>query len=626
MRINHLRQLALSCITALLIWSTALPGIGGIAFAAQSSPPPVLILPVNNAQFLPGTYFDVRVEVHAEALPQDFAVTVNGVDANTFFGARGKNESWRFGPEDKPVPVQSVIWRKVMLRQPGEYKIEVTAGGRTTRVTWTVRQPQPGHARNVILFIADGMSVPMLTAARLVSRGNTQGKYNGYFALDQMEEIGLINTSGLDSIITDSANSASAYNTGHKAAMNAMGTYPDTSPDTLDDPRVETFAEIIKRVRNMAVGIVTTADWTDATPAAVFAHTRRRDERSFIAAEPLDEKLFPEVILGGGARYMLPKSASGSRRQDERDLFAEYEKAGYTVVTTATELAEAMKSPPKRLLGIFHPADMNVWLDRHVYTDNLKEFTDQPDLPEMTLAALQVLNQNKNGWYLMVEAASVDKQMHALDAERMIADIIEFDNAIAAALEWISVHAPDTLVIVTADHGHGYEVFGTVDVEAFNAAKDDMGRRNAIGVYDDAGFPTYEDKDGDFFPDTWVVTRTLAGLVNNHPDYTEDFQVSPVPRVPAIRQADGTVIDNPDDDPNGIFLSGTLSMGNTLGVHTLQDVPVFASGPGAAYFGRVMDNTEVFFGMAYAIGLDPMASDGKVACTGIRFGSRCYHR
>ncbi len=624
-------------LSALVLVVTALPVVPA---AAQDDAPPVLILPIDRATFLPGAYFDFRVEVHAEAMPDDFAVTVNGEDASDFFGAEPESESWTFGAEDSPTPSQSVIWRGVMLPEAGLYTVEVTAGGAATSVDWYARQPQASAgAKNVILFVADGMSVPMLTAARLVSRGNTEGKYDGLFAIDQMEQVGLLHTSGMDSIITDSANSASAYNTGHKSALNALGVYPDTSEDTLDDPRQETLAELLKRTRGMSVGIVTTSGWTDATPGAVFGHTRRRADRDFLAAQPLDEGLLPEVIMGGDGRYMLPEDVAGGRRKDGRNLFDEYEAAGYTIVTTADELESAMsEGTPEKLLGMFHSGDMNVWLDRNVFTDNLGDFPDQPGLVDMTLSALDVLGQNENGFYLMVEAASVDKQMHPLDQERMIGDLIEFDNEIAAAIEWAAASAPETLIVVTADHGHGYEVYGTVDVDSFNAAEDDAGRRNAIQIYGDAGFPTYEDADGDFFPDSWDVSVTLAGVVNNHPDYTEDFQVSPTSRVPAVADADGNYVDNPDDDPNGIVMSGNLPMDSSTGVHTLQDVPVFASGPGAAFFGQVMDNTEVFFGIAYALGVDPMAEDGMAAamdeemtgdemvCEGIVFNDRCYTR
>lgn len=285
-------------LLALVLIATSLPVLSA---SAQEDAPPVLILPIDRATFLPGAYFDFRVEVHAAEMPEDFAVTINGEGASDFFGAEPSEESWTFGKAE--TPSQSVIWRQVMLPEPGLYVVEVTAGGATTSVNWYARQPHASAgAKNVILFVGDGMTVPQLTAARIASRGNTQGKTNGYFAIDQMETIGLIQTSSVDSIMADSANTASALNTGHKSSVNALGVYADTSPNTLDDPRQETLAEILKRTRGMAIGIVTTAGWTDATPAAVFGHTRRRGDRDFLAAEPLDEGLMPEVIMGGDGR------------------------------------------------------------------------------------------------------------------------------------------------------------------------------------------------------------------------------------------------------------------------------------------------------------------------------------
>jgi alkaline phosphatase len=583
---------------------------------AQEKETPILILPVNGAEFLPGVLFDFRVEVHTDTLPEDFAVTINDQAAEEFFGAAPAEENWEFGPEgETPTPAQSVIWRKATFAEPGEYTVQVTADGATQTATWTVREPQAGEAKNVILFIADGGSSALYTAARLVSRGMTNGYYNGSLAFDNFEEVGLLHTSGIDSIITDSANSASAYNTGHKTAVNATGSYPDTSPDKLDDPRIETFAELVARLRQMSIGVVTTSDFTDATPAAVWAHGRDRSSgnRAAYAASVLDEGLMPQVIMGGGGRYMIPQSAEGSRRADERDLFAEYEEAGYTVVTSATELENAMGTPPERLLGIFHTSDMNVWLDRNVYTDNLGNFPDQPGLAAMTTAALEILATNPNGFYLEVEAASLDKQLHPMDFDRALADTIEFDRAIAAAYEWVQANAPDTLIVVTSDHGHSYDVYGTVDVKTFNAATDEAGRRNAIQVYADAGFPTYVDQNGDYFPDSWNVDTALAqGKVDN-PNFTEDFQVSKTPRAPSIVLDDETVVDNPDDDPNGLALGGNLPLDADTSVHTMQDVPVYAQGPGSECLGRVIENAEVFFCMAAAIGLDPSAPDGLMA-------------
>lgn len=92
--------------------------------------------------------------------------------------------------------------------------------------------------------------------------------------------------------------------------------------------------------------------------------------------------------MGGDGRYMLPEAVAGGRRTDGRNLFDEYEAAGYTIVTTAEELESAMsEEAPEKLLGMFHSGDMNVWLDRNVYTENLGDFTDQPSLVDMTLSA-----------------------------------------------------------------------------------------------------------------------------------------------------------------------------------------------------------------------------------------------
>jgi len=589
---------------ALVIIAVLLP----FASVTAQDAVPVLILPVDQANFLPGALFDFRVEIHTDAMPEDVTVTVNGTDASELFGAEATVESWSFGSEENPTPAQSMIWRDLTAPEAGEYVVEVTTGGNTTSVTWTVREASTERvAQNVILFVADGMTVQMLTAARL-ARGTVQGLPTNPLMVDSAPFIGLSHTSSIDSPMSDSANTASALNTGHIGSINATGSYSDTSPDSLDDPRVETFASMVSRVYGMSVGVVTTADFSDATPAAVWASGRNRGNgnRNAYLVQAL-EAGYIDVLMGGGARRLIPMATEGSRREDERNLFDEYAAAGYTIVTTATELDTAADA--ERLLGVFNPNDMNVWLDRNVYTNNLGDFTDQPGLVQMTLAALNTLNQNENGFYLSVEAASVDKQIHPLDQERALSDLIEFDQALAAAAAWVAENAPDTLIVVTADHAHGYEVFGTVDVTAFNAAADDAGRRDAINTYADAQYPNYPDANDDGFPEWADATIVLAGNVNNGPDRTENFQVSETPRVPAI-SVDGIYVDNPEDDANGIFVSGNLPLGSgSSGVHTLADNPVFAWGPGAEGVSGVYHQREVFFIMANALGLNPAAAE-----------------
>lgn len=581
-------------------------------------PPPTLILPVNNAQFLPGALFDIRIETYGEQMAEDFAATINGEAFDDFFGVAGVVESWPLSDEEGALSANTMLWRGVTLPAAGEYAVAVSANGEESSVTWTARAAgESAGARNIILFIADGGSTAVYSAARLISRGMDAGTYRSNLVFEDFEEVGFLHTSGIDSVITDSANSISAYNTGHKTAVNANGVYPDTSADVLDDPRVEKFAYLVRRLQDKAVGIVTNANWADATPNGVGGYGRDRSETALnsYVTQPLDNGLLPEVILGGGARNMLPLSAEGSRRADERDVFADYEAAGYTVVTTGSELSTTVSSDllPERLMGIFHPNNMDVWLDRHVYTETVAAFPDQPDLNTMTVAALNVLNQNENGFFLQVEGASIDKQLHPMDYDRALADTIEFDRAIAAAVEWVEANAPDTLIIVTSDHAHSYDVFGTVNVEEFNAASSDIQRRNAIGIYAAAGFPTYEDADGDFFPDNWAPSVVLAQGKVDSPLFTEDFQVSATPRVPSLvvtlgdDQSVVVTVDNPEDDPTGLPLGGNLTEGANSSVHTLQSVPVYAQGPGADCLGRVQENIEVFFCMAAAMGLDPAA-------------------
>src|SRR5262249_34739680 len=155
------------------------------------------------------------------------------------------------------------------LFRPGRYSVVATDGKQTKTVVWEVYGTGPRKARNVILFIGDGMSMAHRTAARILSKRITEGKYHGKLAMDVMPYMALLGTSGVDSIIADSANSASAYTTGHKSSVNALGVYADRTPDTLDDPKVETITSLVKRRLGMAVGVVTNTEVEDATPAAM---------------------------------------------------------------------------------------------------------------------------------------------------------------------------------------------------------------------------------------------------------------------------------------------------------------------------------------------------------------------
>jgi alkaline phosphatase len=366
----------------------------------------IVILPINAARLLVGQRFDLRIEVSGDLAnntdPGSFTVTVDGKPLAAAFGkAPAKSNA---SPRSAELTVRQVAFNTV-----GKHSVTVIAGPVARTVTYdVVRAQAPGRpAKNVILFVGDGMEWPMLTIARTVSKGMTEGRFNGKLEMDTMHEVGYVTTSGYDSIVTDSANSASAYATGHKAATGAVGTYADNTADTLDDPRVENIVELVRRSRNMATGLVVTSEIEDATPAAMFAHTRSRNNKQAIADQLLDDPLHrPEVIMGGGAAYFLPKSTPGSKRTDERNLLQEFRNAGYATAGNRAEMNAV--GTPQRLLGLFHPDNMNVWIDREYTKDPavLGPYRDQPALYEMTQKALDVLTatpSGKNGFFLLVE-------------------------------------------------------------------------------------------------------------------------------------------------------------------------------------------------------------------------------
>jgi alkaline phosphatase len=580
-----------------------------------AGPPRLRIVPIDRAKFLVGQRFDLRVEAEGvDPTTARIEVSLNNGGEQILGAAPVRSSAHDTSLE--------ATWREVAFSRPGHYRLEarLSAGGQTIAEAVAfevVAADRSGpKAKNVILFIGDGMGQAPITAARLVSRGIDQGKYRGFLEMDTMEWYGHVTTSGMDSISTDSANSASAYATGHKSAVNAMGIYPDNTPDPNDDPRVENVVELVKRSRGMAVGLVTTADVTDATPAAFFAHTRRRSEYAHIAAQALEPERAPDVYMGGGYDKFVPRTTPGSSRRDDRDLIAEAQVQGYAFVTSRTELAAVGR--PRKLLGLFRPGNMNVYLDREVLNDPEVlggktgldptelvggPWTDQPTLWEMTEQALAALEQNANGFFLMVEGASIDKQEHPLDWQRAVWDTIEMDRALGVARRWAEPRG-DTLILVTADHNHSMSVVGIHD-------RDKGQGRAANGVYDAAGFPNFVDSNGDGFPDDPNPSRTLFVGWSNHPDHRDDFELAlPGPVEPALLDpASGRVQPNPEKAPEGEMQTGNLPFNQTNCVHTVDDVTIYASGPGAARFRGLLDNTEVFFGIVDALGLEvPLAA------------------
>ncbi|SFC89381.1 alkaline phosphatase [Pragia fontium] len=545
----------------------------------------VNIYPIDRATMLTGGKFDFKVEFEQEVNPEKVSVKINGKDYQQVWGKKSE-----FIKNEDGAKASSLVVKNVDLTSPGAYKVEVSAGDEKGSVSWNIYQtPAKRQAKNVILFIGDGLSVAHRTGARILSKGITEGKADGRLAMDDLSNMAFIGTSSTDSIAADSANTMSAYMTGHKSGVNALGVYVSRAKDSLNHPKQETLGELLKRTTNMSVGIVSDAELEDATPAAVVSHTRRRADKSEIVSMFYDVK--PEVMLGGGSAYFLPQTTPGSKRKDDQNYIERFQQAGYQLATDADSLKQQGASASK-LLGLFHTGNMDDVLDRRfLKNDVTKKFPNQPDLTEMTQTALDVLSKNDNGFFLMVESALIDKASHPLDWERSIYNTIMLDQSVAVAKKFAETH-PDTLIIVTGDHTHGISIIGTVDD---NKPGSDM--REKVGVYETAGYPNYQDKNGDGYPDKVDVSKRLAVFFNNFPDYYETFRPKLDGRfVPAIQNEKGEYIANAayKDVPGAVLRTGNIPRDADTGVHSVDDMIVQASGPGSERIRGYMDNTELF--------------------------------
>ncbi len=553
-----------------------------------------VIYPIDKAEILAGSKFDIKVEFNQVVNPSEVAITVNGMPANKLIIAKSEFISNENGKGS------SIIYRDVQLPKAGKYQVVARASQEELQVTWEVYASGPRRVKNVILFIGDGMTIANRTAARVLSKGITEGKYQGRLSFDDMPSTAMIGTSGSDSLITDSANSMSAYTTGHKTAVNAMGVYVSRASDNFSHPKVETITELLKRKTKMAVGIVSDAELQDATPGAMVAHTRRRADKQYIADQLLASKA--EVILGGGSAYFYPQSSKGSKRKDENNLVETFKADGYQVALTKQELiAAAENKNTKKLFGVFHPDNMDGSLDRFFLKQNtVPQYPNQPDLTEMTQSAIDVLSRNPNGFFLMVEAALIDKFNHPLDWERAAFDTIMLSNAVQVAKDFAKTH-PDTLIIVTPDHTHSGSISGVVHDDKPGPL------REKVGVYAAAGYPNYPKADVKGYPSEIDVSKRLAFFYGNYPDHYETLH----PKldgtfVPAVKGEGGKYVANPKYiqlQEDAIHMNGNLPSHQAVGVHTADDAVLNAIGPGSEKFKGFMDNTEVFKVMVQTLGL-----------------------
>lgn len=630
---------------------------------ASGQPAPVI------ARFLPGQRFDLQATLRPDAADRRITAArfeIDGKPVNVPVALRACDSGCA-----KSVPQNATIAsvRAVEVMQPGLHEFSVTAtqsdgGSVTARGNFEVVPLLAGgqKVKNIIILLGDGMGAAQRTAARIVAGGYTQGRVIKPLAMDTFPVTGQVRTASLNSVVTDSSPGMTAYVLGNKNNNNEEGVFPDDTTDPFDNPRIEYLSEYLHRTQGKALGLVTTADVFDATPAGNAVHSSNRGAGTGIVDQYLDDRGLTglSVLMGGGRKWFLPATTPGSARGDktdyafsatdlhtseivrrwgaapgaldkDRDLLAEFQKAGFRYAATKTDLDAIDPKQTDALLGLYAYSNMNVALDKIDGRRGRKlgvtgsvvddyGFPDQPMLDEMAAKALAVLDRKPRGFVLMIEGASIDKQAHNMDTERWMLDTIEFDRAVRLARDYAEKRG-DTLVIVTADHEcsgaaliGGSRLTDARLVEQIGKRGKDNLRDPVVGVYEQAGFPRYPLADDGYPQTTDIDYRLLVGYGANADRY-EDWRTSPRPlqdsQQPFVKQEPlSTYPATPFARKVGGDFLVTGQVPGDSAVHTATDVPLSAYGPGAWSFTGVFDNTDVFFKVAQAAVRGIIVPDG----------------
>ncbi len=323
------------------------------------------------------------------------------------------------------------------------------------------------RAKNVILFIGDGMGISTITAARIYA-GQKRGQSGEEYVLpfETFDNVALVKTYNTNAQVPDSAGTATAMHSGAKTRIGVLGVGPeaergDCSP-ALSHPLPLLGEEVAQR--GLALGIVSTARITHATPASVYARSPDRnwesdssipeDERGVGCADIASQLVGADwdVALGGGTAAFFGSAQGGRRSEAGADLPGEWAmRTGGTYVEDAAELEAAPTDAP--VLGLFSPSHMTYMADRAK-----GEGADEPTLTDMTAQAIARLDADPDGYYLMVESGRIDHGHHAGQAGYALEEAVEFARAIQHAID--NTDPAETLIMVTADHSHVFTIAG----------------------------------------------------------------------------------------------------------------------------------------------------------------------
>lgn len=472
------------------------------------------------------------------------------------------------------------------------------------------------RAKNVILFVGDGMGISTLTASRIF-QGQLEGNpgEEGYLSFEEFPYTALVKTYNVDAQTPDSAGTMTAMMSGLKTDVGVIGVDEDIERgdcSSVAGNEVITALELAE-IRGLSTGVISTARITHATPAATYAKSADRNwedisdmPENAVTAGCLDiadqlvnfenylESRYTgidvdgiEVAMGGGRRHFLPRdeafnspdasSTVEGDRTDGRDLTAEwqakYEDGVYVYDQTGFDAIDP--DTTKRVFGLFNESHMQYEADRN------NDVAGEPSLSEMTSTAIDVLDNNAKGFMLMVESGRIDHSHHAGSAYGALTDTLEFAEAVKTAYE--NTDPAETLILVTADHGHVFTIAGYP-----KRGNPILGKVVGVGSEDAATA-----SDG--------LPYTTLGYTNGRG--FRDFGNE--------TNADATYAFDPDAGRKDLNTVDTTSTGYhqealvplSSETHSGEDISLHATGPGSQLVQGVVEQNMVFHVMNQALGL-----------------------
>jgi alkaline phosphatase len=403
------------------------------------------------------------------------------------------------------------------------------AGGVFYFQHWVVQKPF-----GIILFIGEGLTPGRLAAARVYAAGA-----DTLLALDQMPHVALLRNHSNDFAAPDQAAAATALATGVKVNNRLIGS----------DAEGKALTNLIELARRSgrATGLVTNANLADPTAAAFYAHTTDQNDKAGIARQ-MAESLRIDLILGGGAADFLPESKSGHRR-DERDLLSEIRRNGFDLVHSRAELEGIPGWRRPKLFGAFSPAEL-------AYADQIEARSEQPTLSDMVRRAIELLQFNRTGYFLVVDAGLMRKAAEKNNGERTLTETLELDRAVAIARQYAG---GKTAIFVCGDVG-----VGGLTLNGYPFRKD---RGIALLGLNSAGDPWF----------SWATGPT-GGRYYGAAKLAATQEAPPTSPVPSPSEQ--------PQEPAAFFAPSALT--------TVDDMVALGTGPGAEALHGSMDNTALF--------------------------------